>query len=377
VLSVLNARTGKLLWRFQRPQLGITTPVPATDVVYVGASDHTVYAFAASTGQVRWRAQVGGFPEVEAVVSDIVVILASSSTPTSEDNAVYALSASNGKVLWHTDLLQGVVPAIAAGKVYVETYKQDARVISALDARSGKQLWQYQLPSSPDQWELSDGQIYDLTSPAHDVLTSVLFVVSGSTGKLLWRFPAAGEAVMLSLRVADRQVYLIHGSRDGYDASATLAAFDAPSGTLRWHRPAPTTASLVIGAGNGSVYVGTPSDLVAFRAHDGAQAWRSPLGAGKLGLLGRDVTTVSGALYAHVPGQGIVAFNAADGSVAWRHPLDEQALFEPIAIRQGVLYASVRESDPARQQILALDTQDGKLMWSYDSEWSFANLVAG
>jgi hypothetical protein len=62
VLSVLNARTGKLLWRFQRPQLGITTPVPATDVVYVGASDHTVYAFAASTGQVRWHAQIGGFP---------------------------------------------------------------------------------------------------------------------------------------------------------------------------------------------------------------------------------------------------------------------------------------------------------------------------
>jgi outer membrane protein assembly factor BamB len=376
VLSVLNAHSGKLLWRFQRPHLGITTPVPATDLIYVGASDHSVYAFAASTGQVRWQAQIGGLPEVEAVVSDVVLVLTSYSTPTSQDNVVYALGAGNGKVLWHTDLLQGVVPAIAAGKVYVETYGQDARIISALDARSGEQLWQYQLPSSSDEWQFSDGQIYDLTSPTHDVLTSVLFVVSGSTGKLLWRFPTAGEAEIPSLRVADGQVYLIYGSNNGHYSATTLSAFDARSGVLRWHRPSPTAASLLIGAGSGSVYVGTPSELVAFRAHDGAQAWRSPLGAGRLGLLGRDVTTTSGALYAHVPGQGLVAFNATDGSAAWHFPLDEQALFEPIAIGQGTLYASVQESDPARYQVLALDTRDGKLIWSYDSQWPFANLVA-
>jgi outer membrane protein assembly factor BamB len=373
VLSAIDASSGKLLWRFHPPNLNITTAVPGRDEVYVGATDHRVYALAKGSGQARWQALVGGFPNVEAVAGDIVLVMATSDRDSAEYNLVYALNASDGKAIWHADLQRGVVRAIAAGKVYVETGGPDEPTILTLDVRTGQRLWQYPLGGNGAQWQLLDGQIYVQTSPSRDPLTSVRFVISGSTGKLLWRFPSSGEAVIWWLRVADGHVYVEHSG--GQSAGTMITAFDAASGALKWQRQAPASGSALVGAGNGSVYATTRTELVALRAADGREQWRSTVGEGVAGLAlaFNEPTVVPGAIYAPIMGAGLVKFNAADGSQAWHVPMEDLSGFAIATVNHGVLYAG----QLVQRQILALDTATGKLLWHYDVAESIIQVTFG
>lgn len=116
---------------------------------------------------------------------------------------------------------------------------------------------------------------------------------------------------------------------------------------------------------------------MALKGGDGTALWRSPLSDGGPGILALPVNIVPGALFANVPGQGLVAFNTSDGSVSWRYPVDTPALFQVSTVSQGVLYAHVEESNPARHQVLALNSRDGKLIWAYDPGEPVIQLVAG
>jgi outer membrane protein assembly factor BamB len=382
VLSALDAITGKLLWRFHpaNANVNLTTAVPGRDVIYVGATDQSVYALAKGDGQARWHVGIGGFPTVEAVVGDAVIVMATSYRESTEYNVVSALNTGNGRALWRADLQRGVVRAIAAGKVYVETSGQDQPAIIALDIRSGEQLWQYPLGRTGAQWQLLGSQIYIQTSPSRDPLTSMRLVISATTGKPLWRFPSSGEAVIWGLRVGDGHVYLAYSElSDGQSAahpSATLiAAFDPASGALQWQQYAPANASALVGAGNGSLYTITGTELVALRAEKGTETWRAAVGRGIAGLVGTDPTVAPGAIYAAIMGTGLVKFNAADGSQAWHIPTprDDPNGFTIVTVNLGVLYASELQ----QQRILAFDTATGKVLWRYDVAASIAEVTVG
>jgi glutamine cyclotransferase len=246
----------------------------------------------------------------------------------------------------------------------------DEPAIIALDLHTGQQLWQYPLGHNTSRWQVVGSQIYVQTSPSHDALTSVCFVVSGSTGKLLWRFPSAGEAVIFSLLVGAGQVYVEHSS--GQPAAALISAFDATSGALKWQQPLADGIELV-GTGNGSVYALTLTELVALSTADGKEQWHSVAGEGATGTAGSAITVVPGAVYITVTGVGLVKLNSSDGAQAWHVPLEDPSGITIAAVNQGALYAG----QLIEHQILALDTATGKVLWRYDVSGLIAYVTLG
>jgi len=90
-LSVLNARTGTLAWRF-RTGPGPTTPTVANGIVYTSDAD-TVYALDARTGVEVWRRPVGArVPSPVAVVDGVVY--------GGGDETLHAFDPMSGKRHW-------------------------------------------------------------------------------------------------------------------------------------------------------------------------------------------------------------------------------------------------------------------------------------
>jgi outer membrane protein assembly factor BamB len=199
----------------------------------------------------------------------------------------------------------------------------------------------------------------------------VRLVVSGSTGKLLWRFPSTGEAVIWGLRVADNHAYVDHSG--GPSTSTLISAFDTASGALKWQQPAPASGSVLVGAANGSLYAITRTELVALRSEDGTVQWRATVGEGAMSLVGSEPTVVPGAVYATITGPGLVKFNASDGTQTWNVPIDDLSGFVIANVNQEVLWAA----QLSQHRILAFDTATGKLLWRYDASGSIANITIG
>ncbi len=169
----LNAQTGALRWD-SNLQIYCSTPVIDNGVLYVGSTDHHVYALDATTGATLWRYATGNQVIYcsPAVANGTVYI-------GSTDGSLYALNASTGALVW--SFAAGGVessPAVVNGTVFFGSVNGD---VYALDAATGRELWTY---------------------------TTGLYIYSG---------PA----------IANQVVYV--GSDDG-----TFYALDAATGTKRW-----------------------------------------------------------------------------------------------------------------------------------------------
>jgi outer membrane protein assembly factor BamB len=131
----VNARTGKLRWSSSGEANFYSTPAVAYGRVYVGNTDGRVYAFGAKSGNLLWATSTGSYVYSGPAVWNQTVYVGSHS------GRLFALNAATGAVRWSFDLGDAVAgsPGVMAGVVYVST----RRKTYALDARSGKQLWQF------------------------------------------------------------------------------------------------------------------------------------------------------------------------------------------------------------------------------------------
>jgi outer membrane protein assembly factor BamB len=112
----------------------VTSPANPNGVIYVGSSDHNVYALNAMNGTKIWNYTTGGIVTSPAVANGIVYV-------GSWDYNVYALNAMNGTKIWNYTT-GGIVtsPAVANGVVY--TGSDDSNVY-ALNAMNGTKIWNY------------------------------------------------------------------------------------------------------------------------------------------------------------------------------------------------------------------------------------------
>lgn len=154
----LNANTGALIWS---KQLGSTLGPPRTlggtlagqavsnGVLYVGIQGkprfYTLYALDAGTGAVRWSKMLSSlYMETPAVANGMVYVVSGT--------MVYGLNASTGAVLWQA-AGYGSSPIVANGVVYTGAWVGTGEgtgygVITAFNANTGAQLWNYQTDPS-------------------------------------------------------------------------------------------------------------------------------------------------------------------------------------------------------------------------------------
>jgi len=282
----------RVKWKFHTPGQVISSPAVVGDTVYVGSTDHNLYAVDRETGTLQWKFETGSRVTSSPAVAAGVVFF------ESYDGIFYAVESTIGKLKWKFQTggerrytgkhLHGTQPAdesmpdpfdfylssavVADGSIYFGS--GDGKVY-ALDERSGQMKWKFQtgevVHASP---ALADGALFVGS------WDSYFYALDARTGQEKWRFKTGEDreihnqvGLQASPVVAGDVVYF--GCRD-----SNFYAVDAKSGRKKWVFN--NKGSWVIGSAaiqEGKVYFATSDSglFYALDAQSGAQmfSWNS------------------------------------------------------------------------------------------------------
>ena len=137
----LNANKGKLIWKYKTAASVLGSPVINGDTVFIGGSDHSYLALNNNSGQLIWK-----FTGLEGPVVSTPLLYQDKIVFGAWDRHLYALNRSDGKLLWKWNNGSSVrnyspascIPVAADNVIYIMA---PDRVVSAIDAVSGKTLW--------------------------------------------------------------------------------------------------------------------------------------------------------------------------------------------------------------------------------------------
>jgi outer membrane protein assembly factor BamB len=195
IVYAVDAASGRVSWSAVEPTRGIDQLAVANGVVYIAEADGAAWIFAldAFSGKTRWSMQLGAVEAnfyaefaVSFQVGDGMVYIIydelDPNSPTMESTVLHALDASTGQEVWKTQTVSDE-PMIADGMVYLYTA---VGMLSALDARSGRQKWTHQGDffdigtSVAPEPALADGTIYVRAAVRFDDTLYALDAISGS-----------------------------------------------------------------------------------------------------------------------------------------------------------------------------------------------------
>jgi alcohol dehydrogenase (cytochrome c) len=237
-----NVAELRMVWtRGLGPGMQEGTPLVYGGVMYFPNPSDVIQAIEAATGDMIWeyrRSLPSDLAEYFPVssINRNLAIYGSSIIDTSADDYVFALDARTGKLQWQTQILdyqrgaqQTSGPIIANGKVISGRGCEpeggpQACVITAHDARTGRELWRRRTIAAPgepngDSWgDLPDEARWHVGSwlvPSYDPQLNLVFVGTSVTSPAP-KFALAGNGLR----------YLYHNS--------TLA-LDADTGEIVWY----------------------------------------------------------------------------------------------------------------------------------------------
>ncbi len=244
--------------------------------------------------------------------------------------------------------------------------------LDALDASTGKVLWQYHPGLQIEAVTVSNGVLYG-TSAADMSFTGALFALNATSGAQLWRIQVQDQDFNPPQIVND--VLYATSTRDNKDVTPPVRsgyayAFDARTGAQLWRTPKlneyvlePVVVQGVIYFVTNKIETGT-SFLYAMRASDGTVIWKKFIN----GDTNNTPLVINDAVYTGISAKSItqkasiLALKTVDGSVLWSHLLTNSLLtyFAPLVASQGVMYVGTGDG-----KVLALNVSDGSLLRVY------------
>lgn len=207
---------------------------PAHDRVYVGSSAGDLWALSATGTRIYSYDAGGGImaqPALDAQADELFV--------ATEDGVLHLLTASSGELRWRAELGGAVSqpPLLTDDAVYVIT---DSDVVTAFARESGEALWRYRR-DAPEGFFISHHA--GLTLAGGKLLTAftagVVVALDPSDGSLLWERDTSVElepAAEGAPRFADVDTTPLVIGDTVYAASFAggLYALELESGTVRW-----------------------------------------------------------------------------------------------------------------------------------------------
>jgi outer membrane protein assembly factor BamB len=290
--------------------------------VFVGSSDHGLYAVDAVTGDSLWRFETLGAVQCEPLydpAEDAVYF-------GSNDGALYKARGSDGRLLWRfaTNAEVARRPVLRDGSVYVVNAND---TLIALDAATGALRW------------------HQHRTPAFGM------EVAGYAGPALGRdkvYAAFSDGVVLAYSLED-------GSEQWPVVDLAAEAEQSAGGDVPRYLDVDTTPILAHIPSGQVVFVASFSGGVfALDAENGSRAWmndkatgvndlalwREPAHAPRYGD-GPEVPAHE-ILYAASGGTGLWALDPADGHVLWRRNLPEGGITAPVPIAGALLVGTTR-----------------------------------
>jgi outer membrane protein assembly factor BamB len=244
-LYAISLDSGTLKWKFKTKSRITSSPAIAAGVVYIASWDGIFYAVDAATGQSKWQFQTGGehrftakhlhgsLPAAESMPDPFDSYLSSPAVWNSAvyfgsgDGNLYSLDAGSGKLKWkfHTGDVVHASPAISDGTLFIGSWDS---YFYALDASTGKEKWRFKTGEDADTH--NQVGIQSSAAVADGVVyfgcrDSNFYAVDANTGKQKWAFNNKGSWVITSPAVQDGKVYFATSD------SGMFYAFDANSGT--------------------------------------------------------------------------------------------------------------------------------------------------
>lgn len=255
---------------------------------------------------------------------------------------ITALDAKTGNELWryHTDSFVESVPAVSNGVVY---FGADDRKFYAIDARDGTLKWMnnialYGYTSSATVVGTrvyampKDGSFYAFDTNNGNVVWSTL------VGKIAESSPAIGEGIIAF----------------GTDRGA-IVALDDSTGKLKWSydtgvidiksSPVIADGTVIVGSNDGSIY--------ALTTEKGNLKWKYPTKDN----VESSPSVKNGVVYVGSRDSSFLAINASTGKLKWKVPDAGQVLGAP-AISNDIIYFGT-----SNNFIYGIDAISGKVLW--------------
>jgi outer membrane protein assembly factor BamB len=267
-------------------------------------------------------------------------------------------------------------PVLAGNRVYMFTRREDDEYLTALDAATGKQVWEshYAAPYTLIQAAKPHG-LGPKSTPAYANGKLYTFGISGilsafdaASGRVLWQKPAPAVGPTFSTSMSpliDRGLLIVHV---GGNNQGALTAFDPDTGNVRWHwdGDGPGYGSPVVAefSGTRQVVAYTQRNIVGVSAETGELLWKRPL----------KTPPIVNALTPIVYGQTVIASGTDNGILALRISKQgnqwaaEEAWHNDDTFVQLSNLITVGDalfglSPQARGKYFFLDAKTGKLLW--------------
>jgi eukaryotic-like serine/threonine-protein kinase len=245
-LYALNKTDGSQKWKFETHGRVTSSPAVANGAVYFGSYDSTFYAVDATTGSLKWKFNTSGErrfaarhlhgaePAAEVMPDPFDFYLSSPVVWNgkvyfgSGDTNIYALDAASGELRWKFKTMDAVhaSPAISDGVLLVGSWDS---YFYALDANTGAEKWRFK--TGDDQEIHNQVGIQSSAAVADGVAyfgcrDSKFYAVDVVTGKERWSFPNKGSWVIASPAIHNGKVFFATSD------SALFYELDAKTGVL-------------------------------------------------------------------------------------------------------------------------------------------------
>ena len=190
---------------------------------------------------------------------------------------------------WKVDVGEGhATPLLVGGRIYTFSRQGNAEVMQALDAATGKSIWQTRYaapvnvnpaaqahgPGPKATPTFADGRLFTLG------MGGIVTAFDAATGKQLWQKPAGSTLPLYGTSMSplvDRALAIVHV---GGDKGGALTAFDAATGDVKWAwtGDGPSYASPIVADIEGvrQVITLTQTNVVGVSVSDGRLLWRRP-----------------------------------------------------------------------------------------------------
>jgi len=326
--------------------LGIRYTTESGSIVFA----HRNIVVSAEKVKMAWSVSLGsGILGNPLLHRDITIV------PTIE-GGVYALRTADGGTEWHYKTSTGQIVgqiALEDGKVFFGA----GRTVQALDALSGKRLWEASLDGTVIAGVTShDGKLFVPAGETH------VYCLNASNGEIFWDYPVAKSVMMEAVAEKDKVFF---GCMDG-----CIRALDVASGKELWKKQWSALEDIYTSASfwppsvaNGKVIFGKNAghdgekNIAAFNAASGEMLWSNQLSANTYRLAFNGTKDMIMASERTREMNGVRSMSVKDGSTIW---IADTGVMMAAGAAVGNL---VFERDT--YHLCCLETDSGELLWKY------------
>lgn len=337
-------------WERGKPEIDA-----AHNRVFVGSSDHGLYALRAGDGSTMWRFETLNVVQSEPLYDpemDYVYF-------GSNDGALYCVSAASGKLIYRFDTGAEVSrKPVRAGETLFFSNASD--FLFAIDRRSGKQKWQAHRTPALGM------EISGHAGAAYDPFTNLVFMAY-SDGHVIAYDARDGSEKWTPVDLSAEAEQAAGEAPRYLDADTTPVLDDHPQGRV-----------VYVSSYAGGVYALDAGNGARVWANDKAvgvtdmMLWREPAhrpnpnGPDRDGQLvpERKLVIVSSATY------GLTALDPYTGRAIWRNKVPEGGITAPVSMAGAILVGTTRYG------LFLMSPRNGKPIDGIDLGTGFAQTPA-